>query len=192
MVSTITRGAPPTLSLTTGCMNTLSHEEQVFMMGRFTTMEIAGHIAFLQMAMLTLERSPRTITDVEIDMLDLLRDEHAGWDAGVHREDRMKLGQLCHVWQQRAELSADRGGLICCRDLDVACTAIARLVAADNHAAEAASEAALAAKFQGQDVGQLAAIPPKEDPVRNEGYGLYRIKMLRWWAKQPPAQALLA
>jgi tetratricopeptide (TPR) repeat protein len=191
MVSCITRGNPPTISLTTGCLNTLSHEEQLFMVGRFTTMLTAGHVPFLQMAMLTLERTSRTITDVEIDMLEMLREHHAGWDVGVHREDRMKLVQLCHVWQQRAELSADRGGLICCGDLDVACSAIARLTAPDSNAAQTASAKALAEKLAGQDVAQLAAIPPKEDPVRDEGYGLYRIKMLRWWAKTPAAQALL-
>ncbi len=192
MISCITRGAPPTISLTTGCINTLTHEELVFMVGRFTAMIVAGHVAFLQMTMLTLERSPRTITDVETDMLYLLKDEHAGWDAGVHREDRMKLGQLCHAWQQRAELSADRGGLICCGDLDVACKAIARLTAPDSNAAEKVTAQALIDKFQGQDVAQLAAIPPKEDPARNEGYALYRIKMLRWWAKTAAGQAALA
>jgi hypothetical protein len=125
-------------------------------------------------------------------MLELLKDHHAGWDAGVHREDRMKLGQLCHAWQQRAELSADRGGLVCCGDLDIACKTIARLTAPDSRAAETVTAQALIDKFQGQDVAQLAAIPPKEDPARNEGYALYRIKMLRWWAKTPAGQALLA
>ncbi|MCE5239704.1 zinc metalloprotease HtpX [bacterium] len=192
MVSCITRGNPPTMSLTTGCLNALTHDELLFMVGRFTTMVVAGHVPFIQMTMLTLERSPRTITDVETDMLDLLKDQHAGWDAGVHREDRMKLGQLCHAWQQRAELTADRGGLICCGNLDVACNAIARLTAPDSTAAQTASAQVLAEKFKGQDVGQLAAIPPKEDPVRHEGYALYRVKMLRWWAKTPQGQALLA
>jgi len=190
MVSCITRGDPPTLSLTTGCMNHLSRPDQVFMVGRFTTMLLAGHLPFLEMVMMTLERTSRTITDVEIDMLEMLKEHHAGWDAGVHRDDRMKLSQLCHAWQQRAELSGDRGGLICCRDLTVACDAIAKLTAADSTAAEKASAHALAEKFAGQDAAQLAVVPLKEDPIRSEGYALYRIKMLRWWAKTPAAQAL--
>lgn len=192
MISCITRGDPPTISLTTGCLNTLSHEEMLFMIGRFTTMVVAGHVAFLQMAILTLERNPRTITDVEMDMLELLKHEHSGWDAGVHREERLKLGQLCHAWQQRAELSADRGGLICCGSLDVACNAIARLVMENSNVAQTMTAQALEEKYKGQDVGKLAAIPPKEDPARDPGYGLYRIKMLRWWAKTPQGQALLA
>lgn len=192
MISCVTRGDPPTISLTTGCINTLTHEELVFMVGRFTAMVVAGHVPFIQMTMMTLERSPRTITDVETDMLYLLKDEHGGWDAGVHREDRMKLGQLCHAWQQRAELSADRGGLIACGDLDIACKAIARLTAPDSTAAQTVTAQGLIDKFQGQDVAQLAAIPTKEDPARNEGYALYRIKMLRWWAKTPAGQAVLA
>lgn len=191
MVCTITRGEPSTLSVTTGVMNALSHAEQTFVIGRQTAMLMVGHVAYLQMAMLTLERTPRTNTDVEIDMLELLKEHHAGWDAGVHREDRIKLGALCHAWQQRAELTADRGGLLCCRDLDVACDAIAKSVAYDAAAAQTATWQALLEKHKGEDAAQLAAIPPKEDPVRHEGYGVYRIQMLRWWAKTPAARVLL-
>ncbi|MEI6500288.1 MAG: tetratricopeptide repeat protein, partial [Armatimonadota bacterium] len=163
MVSTITRGAPPTISLTTGMFNTLSHQEQVFAMGRCSTMVLVGHVAFLQMTTLTLERTPRSITDVEMDMLELLKHEHSGWDAGVHREDRNKLGALCHAWQQRAELTADRGGLVCCGDLEAACNGIAKTVAADSAAAKLTNWKALVEKYKGQDAGQLAAIAPKED-----------------------------
>lgn len=192
MICCITRGAPPTISLTTGVINNLSHIEQVFILGRFTGMVLAGHVPYIQMCMLTLERSPRTITDVEIDLLELLKKEHSGWDAGVRREERLKLGALCHAWQQRAELSADRAGLIACNDLEAACNGIAKSVAADANAAKVASWKGLVEKFKGQDVAQLAAIPPKEDPARNEGYGLYRIQMLRWWANTPAAKELLA
>lgn len=192
MVSCITRGNPPTISLTTGVMNHMAREEQLFAIGRFTTMVVAGHVPYLQMTMVTLERSPRTITDVEIDMLELLKHHHAGWDAGVHREDRMKLGALCHAWQQRAELSADRGGLICCQDLDIACTALAKTTAHDSTAAQSVTWKGLVEKYKGQNPATLAAIPPKEDPSRNEGYAVYRIQMLRWWAKTPAGQAALS
>lgn len=191
MICTITRGDPPTISLTTGVMNSLSHTEQVFVIGRHTTMLMVGHVPYLQMVMLTMERSPRTITDVEIDMLELLKEHHAGWDAGVHRDDRIKLGALCHAWQQRAELTGDRGGLLCCKDLEAACDAIAKTVASDAAAAQTITWRALVEKYKGQDAAQLAAIVPREDPVRHEGYGVYRIQMLRWWAKTPAAKALL-
>lgn len=191
MICTITRGAPPTISLTTGMINTLNHTEQAFVMGRHCTMVLCGHVAYLQMATLTLERSPRSITDVEIDMLELLKHEHAGWDAGVHREDRVKLGALCHAWQQRAELTADRGGLIACGDLEAACNAIAKTVCADSTAAQTANWKTLMEKYKGQDTGQLAAIASKEDPVRHEGYGVYRLQMLRWWANTPAGKALV-
>jgi hypothetical protein len=189
MVCCITRGDPPAISLTTGIMNGLNHDQQVFLLGRLTTMVMAGHLPYLQMAFLTLERSPRSITDVEIDMLELLKHHLGGWDAGVHREDRMKLGALCHAWQQRAELSADRGGLVCCGNLDVACDAIAKTVAPDSTAAQTASAAALLEKYKGQDMGALAAIPSKEDPIRHEGYGVYRIQMLKWWANTAAGKA---
>lgn len=191
MICTITRGKPNTLSLTTGVMNSLSHLEQVFVIGRHTAMYMAGHLPYLQMVMLTLDRTPRSITDVEIDMLEMLKEQHAGWDTGVHREDRIKLGALCHAWQQRAELTGDRGGLLCCKDLDIACDAIAKSVASDAAAAQTITWRALVEQYKGQDPSQLAAIPPKEDPVRHEGYGVYRIQMLRWWAKTPAAKALL-
>jgi len=192
MVCCITRGDPPTISLTTGVMNTLSHAEQVFAIGRFSAMVAAGHVAYLQMAMLTLERSPRSITDVEIDMLELLKHHHGGWDAGVHREDRLKLGALAHAWQQRAELSADRGGLTACRDLEAALNGIAKTTAHDATAASTLTWKALLEKHKGEDPAALAAIPPKEDPSRHEGYAVYRIQMLRWWAKTPAGQAYLS
>ncbi|MEN6301422.1 MAG: zinc metalloprotease HtpX [Armatimonadia bacterium] len=191
MVCCITRGDPPTISLTTGVMNTLSHAEQLFAIGRFSAMVAAGHVPYLQMTMMALERSPRSITDVEIDMLELLKHHHGGWDAGVHREDRIKLGALAHAWQQRAELSADRGGLICCRDLEAALNGIAKTTAHDATAASTLTWKALAEKHKGEDPGALAAIPPKEDPSRHEGYAVYRIQMLRWWAKTPAGQAYL-
>lgn len=192
MVCCITRGNPPTISLTTGVINALQRREQLFAIGRYTSMLVAGHVAYHQMAMLTLERSPRSITDVEIDMLELLKNHHSGWDTGVHREDRMKLGALCHAWQQRAEITADRGGLLCCGDLDVACNGIAKTVAADSNAAATATWKGLVEKYKGQDAAQLAAIPPKEDPARHEGYAVYRIQMLRWWAHTAEGKALLA
>ena len=191
MICTITRGVPQTLSLTTGVMNALSHAEQTFLLGRYTATVMVGHVPYLQMVALTLERTPRTITDVEMDLLELLKEHHAGWDAGVHREERIKLGALCHAWQQRAELTADRGGLLCCRDLDVACDAIAKSVAPDAASAQTVSWQSLLEKHKGDDPAQLAAIPPKEDPLRDEGYGVYRIQMLRWWAKTQAAKALL-
>ena len=124
-------------------------------------------------------------------MVDLLNDQHVGWDASLNRDDRQKLGALCHAWQQRAELSADRAGLMCSGDIEAACNGIAKTVVLDSTEAQRTSWRALMDKYKGQDVGQLAAIPPKEDPVRNEGYGVYRIQMLRWWAGTEDGKRLL-
>jgi hypothetical protein len=75
--------------------------------------------------------------------------------------------------------------------LDIACNGIAKSVAADTTAAQTASYQGLLEKHKGQDATQLADIPPKEDPARNEGYAVYRIQMLRWWASTPAGKAYL-
>lgn len=190
MVPTILRGKPNVGTVTTGIMNTLSSAELLFMAGRMSSLVACERVGYLQATLLVLDRTPRTITDVERDMMDLLRDRHSGVQ-GLHRDERQILGALCHAWQLRAALSADRAGLLCCRDLDAACNAIARGVSLDSNAAQMVSWRALREKYQGQDLAKLAGIAPKEDPQRDEGYGYYRIRMLRWWAGTEPAQQLL-
>jgi tetratricopeptide (TPR) repeat protein len=190
MVPSILRGGPAVVSVTTGMMNTMKPPELQFVAGRLTAHLLAGHVSFLQVVTLVLERTPRSITDVETDIMELLRRKHSGV-LGLHRDERKQLGAVCHAWQMRAELSADRGGLICCRDLEAACNAIAKGCCLDSNAAELATWQALREKLKGQDLNQLIAIPTKEDPVRNEGYGFYRIRMLRWWAGTDQGQQLL-
>jgi hypothetical protein len=191
MVPTILRGNPAVATVTTGIMNSLKPEEMLFLAGRLTTFLVAGHVPWWQIAYLILDRTPRNQTDVESDLIELLREKHSGV-VGLHRDERLQLATLCHAWQMRAELSADRGGLICCRDLEAACTAIARLTSLDANAAQMASWRALKDKLKGQDLNQLLLFPPKEDPIRNEGFAYYRIRMLRWWAGTEAAQAWFA
>lgn len=190
VVPTILRGDPACAAVTTGIMNMFKPPELLFVAGRMTAHLVAGHAPYLQIAMLVLDRTPRTITDVETDMMELLRTQHSGI-LGLHRDERQKLAAICHAWQMRAELSADRGGLICCRDLEAACNAIAKGCCPDARAAEMTTHQSLRDKLRGQDLNQLMAIPPKEDPVRSEGYGIYRIRMLRWWAGTDQGKQLL-
>lgn len=190
VVPTILRGDPACAAVTTGIMNSFKPPELLFVAGRLTAHLAAGHVPYLQIAMLVLDRTPRTITDVETDMMELLRTKHSGILA-LHRDERQKLGAICHAWQLRAELSADRGGLICCRDLDAACNAIAKGTCPDARTAEMTTYQSLREKLKGQDLNQLMAIGPKEDPLRSEGYGIYRIRMLRWWAGTDQGKQLL-
>jgi tetratricopeptide (TPR) repeat protein len=189
---TITRGEPPTLVITTGTLNNLERTERVFLCGRLTGFLTAGHLPYLQAVNLVLERSPLSITDVEADVLELTKTAQSGWDVGLNREARMKLGALCHAWQLRAELSADRAGYICCGNLEASVNVIARSVWRDPSQMQTVTWRRLLEKFKNKDLAQLADIPPKEDPIRDEGYGVYRIQMLRWWATTPAARALVA
>jgi tetratricopeptide (TPR) repeat protein len=191
LYSTITRGDPPTLVITTGTLNNLNRNEQKFLLGRLTGFLAAGHLPYLEAVILVLERSPLSITDVESDVLELIKHAQAGWDVGVNRDSRLKLGALCHAWQLRAELSADRAGYVCCGDLETSLNVIARSVTKDPSQMKSVTWRSLLEKYQGQDLAKLADIPPKEDPIRNEGYGVYRIQMLRWWATTATARELL-
>jgi len=190
VVPSILRGDPASAAVTTGIMNVFKPAEIMFVAGRLTAHLAAGHVPYLQIATLVLDRTPRTITDVETDMIELLRHKHSGV-LGLHRDERQKLAAICHAWQMRAELSADRGGLLCNRDLDAACNAIAKGCCPDSRAAEMTTYQSMRDKFKGQDLNELMAIPPKEDPLRSEGYGLYRIRMLRWWAGTDQGKQLL-
>lgn len=191
LYSTITRGDPPSLVITTGTLNNLNRNERKFLLGRLTGFLAAGHLPYLEVVILVLERSPLSIINVESDVLELLKHAQAGWDVGINRDSRLKLGALCHAWQLRAELSADRAGYVCCGDLETSLNVIAHSVCKDPSQMKSLTWRSLLEKYQGQDLAKLADIPPKEDPIRNEGYGVYRIQMLRWWATTATARELL-
>jgi hypothetical protein len=192
MVLTILRGVPPALVLTSGVMQQMTHEELLFAMTRMTAMLAAGHVPYLQAAFMITDRSTTTFTEVELEVLELLKETLSGWDVGVKRDDRLKLQAICHTWQQRAELSADRAALLRVGNVDAACDALAKSTARNAEAAADLNWRKLVAKHKGTDLTQLAAIDAKVDPIRDEGYGVYRIQMLRWFAATDKGKQLLA
>jgi hypothetical protein len=114
------------------------------------------------------------------------------WFESHPKPDCKAAGDLAHAWHLRGELSLDRAALLACGDIEAACDAIAKTCRHTGAEAQHTDCAGLLAKHASDDVGQLAAIPMTEDPRYNEGYAVYRIQMLRWWATTPDYQALAA
>ncbi len=167
----------------TGALDALGAGELYFLAGRTLARVACDHVPLLEVAAALLPASgPRS------RLQELLRHTAAQAINATTIEDesvRKKAQTLLHTWRLRAELTADRAGLICCRDPRTAASAIAKLTAPDTAAAQAISPDALEQRFGGQDVGQLAAIGPEHDPEASEPYAYYRIRMLAWWSTQP-------
>jgi hypothetical protein len=145
----------------------------------------------MQVVKIVTNRKAQLAGDLASTLRDFLGDTAKYWDQGLSREEIDRLKKLGHAWQQRCELTADRAGLICCGDVVVACTAIAKTTAKSIDDAAKTTVGGFLKQFEGEDVGKLAAIPVEESPSRNPRYAAYRIHMLRWWAKTPEAMAML-
>ena len=104
-----------------------------------------------------------------------------GWADGVPNEEVLSLAKIAHAWEQRLVLSADRAGLLACRDAAAACRAIAVLVTGPDGASNV-TVADLLARFKDVPPNELAAISLAHDPWTDPQYAAYRIQMLRWWA----------
>ena len=104
-----------------------------------------------------------------------------GWDQSMPREEVKRIRKLCHAYELRAVLSADRAGLIACGNIGSSMRAIAALVAEEGDGMSATPEG-LMDEFSDVPPGQLAAIPLARDPWTDKQYAAYRIQMLRWWA----------
>jgi hypothetical protein len=182
---------PPKLTIPTGLIRGMTGPQLEFHLGRMLEYIRAGYLAEMQVADLIADRPIRLVGDETNQAVrDALDDLLAEFMNKLKREDRQRLTKLAHAWQQRSTLSADRAGWLCCGDLDHACLAIAKGTARSLDEAAKMTLAGFMDQFKGQDPAQLAAIPPKEWPDRNAGYGAYRIQMLRWWARTAPAAAI--
>jgi Tetratricopeptide repeat len=160
----------------------LDATELYFLAGRTLARVASGHVPLLEVTAALLP-PPRPTSR----LLDLQRNAAAKTlcEAGSRGGQSAKLQQHLHTWRLRAELTADRAGLVCCQSIDHATSAIAKLTAGAPAAAQALSREALEQRFAGQDLGQIAAIGIDRDPTTSEPYAFYRIRMLQWWSTQP-------
>ncbi len=182
LIPTIIGGDPTMIAITTGMIAALSEAGLRFVIGRTLARLHLDDLRYDHICRVILQRSPTSITDVEEALGDLLVRVAAGWDVGIDREALIKTGKFAHAWEQRAILSADRGGLLISGDLDASCLAIAQGTARDSDKASTMKLADFINEYRGQDPQSLGTIPPKEDPIRSASYGAYRVLMLRWWA----------
>jgi hypothetical protein len=183
---------PARIAIPTGLIRSMKGAEVVFQIGRELEYIRSGYLAEWQAAELVAKRPTRLVGDVATQLTELLHELLIMTESRITRDARPVLAKLAHAWQQRAALTADRAGWLCCGDVDAACRAIAKTTAATLEKAGTTTLEGFLEQFQGKDAAQLAAIPPTETPDRSVNYAAYRIKMLRWWAKTPEGQRLQA
>lgn len=170
----------PTLVIGMHLREALSPNELLFAVGWHLHLFLNRNAEFMWAADHITERDRERI-GLHEEILAAAADFTVGWDEGLPREEVERISKLCHAWEQRAVLSADRAGLLCCEDPEAACRSIAvcvgdplrdRTLSADDFLKE----------FKDVPPAKLAAISVKHDPWTDRQYAAYRILMLRWWA----------
>lgn len=182
--------SPPTLTIPTGLMRGMKGPEIAFQIGRELAYIEASYLAEYQIAEVLADRPTRLIGDVPSALRELLHKLLAPQEEEIEREVRQRLAKLAHAWQQRATLSADRAGWLCCGEVETACRVIAKTTARSVDDAAKLTLSSFLEQFKDQEVGQLAAIPLEETPDRSIPYAAYRIQMLRWWTSTAEAQEM--
>ncbi len=183
------REEPAAVGLTTGMLRTFNEAELTFVMGRCLGPILSGYLAALQAVDLLLARRIPISNELHPMVRDIFARATGPQTAQSTPEALAPVRAVGHAWQQRVELSADRAGLLACRDPDAACSAIARCTAERAQAATHLTIEKFMASYEGQDMQKLAAIPPQENPATSPDYAAYRVRMLRWWARTEDYQA---
>jgi len=163
--------------------------ELLFLIGRELAWVRSGYLAARQAVAIITER-PAEAGDCAETVRQVIAEHCEPWDADLAAQAKSRLKKLGHAWQQRAELSADRAGLVCCQDIHAAGTAIAKGTMKNAEAASGVTLEQFMDQFAGQEASELAAIPVEERPWCSPAYGAYRIQMLQWWARTAEYQAL--
>lgn len=171
------------LIVPTGLLQAVGPSELYFVVGHRLAHIAAGHNPLLELSVAYLPR-PRPGQFLEGWLYDALKAGlgEAG-ELGAQPEVAGLLRAL-HAWSLRAELTVDRGALVCCQNADDACRAIARLTCATAAQASALTLVQFMTRFAGQDVSKLAALGAEQSPGSHEAYAFYRIAVLSWWAGQ--------
>jgi tetratricopeptide (TPR) repeat protein len=187
----IVKDNPPIIAVPTGLIRALSQEQMLFQIGREIGHILTGYLAQMQAVKIITARRSALAGDLAATLSDFLEAQVKYWDEKLSRDEVTRLKKLGHAWQQRCELTADRAGLICCRNIKVACDALAKTTARSHELAANLDADVLLAEYKHREVGSLAAIPVEESPSRNPEYVAYRIHMLRWWATTPEGKDLV-
>lgn len=187
----IIKDRDPIIAVPTGMIRALTQEQMLFQIGREIGHIHTGYVAEMQAVKIITARRSALAGDLAATLSEFLEAQVKYWDERLSRDEVARLKKLGHAWQQRCELTADRAGLICCRDIKVACDALAKTTARSHEMAATLDAEVLLAEYKHRDVGSLAAIPVEESPSRNPEYVAYRIHMLRWWASTPQGKELM-
>ncbi|MGQ9731324.1 MAG: tetratricopeptide repeat protein [Candidatus Zipacnadales bacterium] len=167
-----------------GALEVLNGPELRFLAGRIFARITCEHVPLLDIAEAVL---PHSQPGSELRQI-LRRTATAlfgGPEALGDKETVAKVQKTLHAWRLRAELTADRGGLVCCENVGSALSAIAKLSALDASAAAQLSPETFKQKFEGQDLKRISSLGLDRDPETSEPYAFYRMLMISWWSKQP-------
>lgn len=170
----------PTLVLGKPLREALNPHELLFVLGWYMHLFLNQNAEYAWAADHIIERT-KEVGDLHTRIIEAAADFTVGWDQGIPREEIVRIAKLCHAWEQRAVLSADRAGLLCCEDPEAACRSIAVCVG-DPLRDRTLSADKFLEQFKDVPAGQLAAISASHDPWTDRQYAAYRIQMLRWWA----------
>ncbi len=170
----------PTLVVGEPYRTALSPHEMLFVLGASLHMFLNENTQYAWAADHIIEREANR-SGLHGKIVEAAHDFTVGWDQNVPREEVVRLAKIAHAWEQRAVLSADRAGLVCCQDPEGACRAIAVSVGDPYRDASLSVERYLE-QFKDIPAGQLAAIGLSHNPWTDRQYAAYRIQMLRWWA----------
>ncbi len=178
--------------INTGLLRTVSGAQLLFIIARVMAIHRSAHAPFFHTTLMVTDRPARLLGMCEEAIKEYLWDLMGSWFESHAKPVRRASGDLAHAWHLRGELSCDRAGLLACGDLAAACEAVAKTCRHTGAEALHTDCQGLLAKHASDDVGQLAAIPMTEDPRYNEGYAVYRIQMLQWWATTDDYRTLAA
>lgn len=170
----------PTLIVGEPYRTALSQHEMLFVLGAALHMFLNRNAHYAWAADHITEREADR-SGLHGKIVGAAHDFTLGWDQNVPREEVVRIAKIAHAWEQRAVLSADRAGLICCEDPEGACRAIAVAVGDPYRDASLSVERYLE-QFKDVPAAQLAAIGLSHNPWTDRQYAAYRIQMLRWWA----------
>jgi len=114
----------------------------------------------------------------------------AGAAMAAHAE---RLAHQYLSWRPYTELTCDRAGLIACGNVDVAASALAKLMLGSAKLAASLNLGALLRQYDDAQAAELlAAIDPTDELQNSHPYTCYRIRLLQAWAMSSQYKGLAA